>query len=65
MERCQLPLEQKALSIGHANNTLIVTVCYNIIIIPVSTTTPSMFVYFTQITVAIIESIDVVNFCEF
>ena len=27
MERCQLPLDQKALSIGHANNTLIITVC--------------------------------------
>ena len=29
MERCQLPLDQKALSIGHANNTLIITVCYD------------------------------------
>ena len=31
MERCRLPLDQKALSIGHANNTLIITVCCNII----------------------------------
>ena len=29
MEHCQLPLDQKALSIGHANNTLIITVCYD------------------------------------
>ena len=29
MERCQLPLDQKALSIGQANNTLIITVCYD------------------------------------
>ena len=29
MERCQLLLDQKALSIGHANNTLIITVCYD------------------------------------
>lgn len=33
MQRCQLPLEQKALSIGHANNTLIITVCYNIVLV--------------------------------
>ena len=30
MERCQLPLEQKALSVTHANNTLIISVsCTN------------------------------------
>jgi len=29
MQRCHLLLEQKSLSIGHANNTLIITVCYN------------------------------------
>ena len=28
MERCQLPLEQKALSVAHANNTLIISVSY-------------------------------------
>ena len=31
MGRCQLPLEQRSLSIGHANNTLIITVCCNIV----------------------------------
>lgn len=32
MDRAQLPLEQSALSVAHANNTLIITVSLNFIV---------------------------------